>query len=93
MICRVKQGYAAPILQGFLGRKAPEYFNDLLSKKVIQSINIFCPTAVHHILETCSNRMGAMDQLTTLYERAIIFILSLHLMHKMYVEKQFHLFM
>ena len=91
--CRVKQGYASPILQGFLGNKAPEYFKDLLSKKVIQTINIFCPTAVHDILKVCSNCMGSMDQLTTLYERAIIFILSVHLMHKIYVEKECHLFM
>ncbi len=73
MICRVKQGYASPILQGFLGSKAVEYFKDLLSKRLSKILIYFAlQLAVHHILETCSNRMGAMDQLTTLYVPLLI---------------------
>jgi asparagine synthase (glutamine-hydrolysing) len=83
---RLKHGYSSPILSGFLDNKAPDYFYEMLDERTTKDVGIFCPTAVNKLLTMCKERKGFVDQTTTLYERAMIFVISVHLMHHMFIK-------
>lgn len=83
---RTKHGYSSPILSGFLDKKAPSYFHEMLSKKTTLDVGLFCPKEVQLLLQKCLNEKGSLSQRATLNERAIIFILSVHLIHHMFIK-------
>lgn len=85
IINRRKHGYSAPILASFLGKDAPSYFNYFLSEERLKQTGIFDFKAVHALLKR-TTEMGYHEQMRTLYERSIIFVLSVQLMNDLFIE-------
>lgn len=85
---RTKYGYAAPVLNPFLVKKRPEFFDYFLSKKVVQENNIFCFNDIAQTLKDLKSRTFE-GQAEILSERKIMFVLSTHLLYDMFIKKRF----
>lgn len=85
IINRVKHGYSAPILSNFLGENAPEYFKEFLSESNLKKTGLFDHKMVNKFI-SISQSLDYSDQRRTLYERAVVFVLSVQLMNDMFIE-------
>lgn len=84
---RVKHGYSSSMLDGYLANNSPSYFNYLLSDGMIKKSGIFNNKKVNNLLKYCKKNFGRLDQNFTLYERALIFILSVQISYVLFIEE------
>lgn len=85
IINRYKHGYSSSILSSFLGDNSPEYFKEFLSEENIKKTGIFNYEMVEKYIKRVKN-LNYNDQNRTLYERLIVFILSVQLMDDMFLN-------
>lgn len=85
IISRTKHGYSSPILTPFLKKNAPEYFSYFLSEKQINETGLFNFHSVQNFIKI-AKELKPNDQRKTLFERSIIFVLSVQLMNDIFVK-------
>lgn len=85
IIHRNKHGYSSSILSGFLNKQSPLYFELLLSKRELDKTNLFNYDTVQKFVALCK-RLDGISQKKTLYERAIIFVLSVQILHRTFIQ-------
>lgn len=85
IINRTKHGYSAPILSNFLGKNSPDYFREFLSESKLKKTGLFDYKTVQNFINI-SQGLDYRSQKRTLYERAIIFVLSVQLIYDMFIE-------
>lgn len=89
-IARPKQGYLAPTKTPFLGDKTRNtYIADLLSDSEIKKAGYFNPKMVKDI---CL-QFGSASNNSKFIETAFIFILSMQVLHALFIEKRSDLFL
>ena len=83
IIDRPKQAYRAPIRSSFI-LNAPEYLNEILSKKQLKETGIFNPDSVHRLLEN----MKSGNQVSEVDNMALTAIISTQLLDKQFVQNE-----
>lgn len=83
IVTRTKHGYSASILEPFFKYK-PDYFTYYLGESAVKRIGFFNYEKVNEILKLCRN--SSLDEQTRiLFERSIIFVLSVQILYDSYV--------
>ncbi len=84
IIERPKQPYRAPISKCFLGPKAPDYAEELLSERAIKKKGYFDAKKVSGLLNKC--RKQESDLLSERENMAVVGILSTQLLDELFLK-------
>ena len=86
IIRRQKQPYRAPDAASFVGDKVPEYVEEMLSEKALNTTNMFMPNNVRGLFAKCKQK-GTNEPFSNSDNMALVGILSAQLMfHQMIAE-------
>jgi asparagine synthase (glutamine-hydrolysing) len=81
IVARKKQPYRAPDAQSFIGRNAPGYVEEVLSRSAIRDAGVFAVEPVQRLLDKC--RAQPTDvQLSNSDNMALVGVLSTQLLHR-----------
>ena len=80
IIARKKQPYRAPDALSFIGRKAPDYVQEVLSPCAIRDAGVFAAEPVQRLLDKCRAH-PADGQLSNSDNMALVGVLSTQLLH------------
>ncbi|MEV5387261.1 asparagine synthase (glutamine-hydrolyzing) [Streptomyces sp. NPDC052721] len=83
---RPKHGFSSPIAEGFFGKDRVEYFEHYTSKEHCASAGLFDGVAVDRIKQDVEGIYSLDDQERTMKERALLFVLSTHLIEDMFTR-------
>ncbi len=83
VVNRSKQAYRAPLAGPFIGEKAPDYVQELLSEDYCKSVGVFDTKAVSVLLSrlTRNTNYSEVDQM------GLVAVLSTHLLWKQFVDE------
>jgi len=81
---RPKQPYRAPISRCFMGRQAPDYVEDLLSRKSLEETGYFSPEKAGRLVDKCRKQEGAL--LSERENMAVIGIISTQLLDHHFIR-------
>ena len=79
---RNKQAYRAPILEAFIGTKAPDYVNDMLSADSIVTCGVFNPQSVNNLI----NKIKTAKTPSEVDNMALVGILSTQLLFNYFIK-------
>jgi asparagine synthase (glutamine-hydrolysing) len=80
---RPKQAYRAPILSSFLGEKAPEYIQDLLTSASLSEAGIFNPDSVARLLL----KMNSGKAYSEIDNMALTAIISTQILYQQFIKE------
>lgn len=87
ILARKKQPYRAPDAVCFVGRDAPEYVGDALSRRSLERAGLFDPGAVEALAAKISRRLeGGDGAISNTDNMSLLGILSTQLLHAAFVE-------
>jgi len=82
---RPKQPYRAPISRCFMGSRAPDYVEDLLSPEALKETGYFNPVKVRRLVEKCRKQEGAL--LSERENMAVIGVISTQLLDHHFIRR------
>jgi len=82
---RPKQPYRAPISRCFMGSRAPDYVEDLLSPEALKETGYFNPVKVRRLVEKCRKQDGAL--LSERENMAVIGVISTQLLDHHFIRR------
>jgi len=82
---RPKQPYRAPISRCLMGRRAPEYVEELLTPEVLRTAGYFNPDKVTRLMDKCRKQDGAL--LSERENMALVGIISTQLLDHLFVRR------
>ena len=82
---RPKQPYRAPISRCFMGSRAPDYVEDLLSQEALKETGYFNPVKVRRLVEKCRKQGGAL--LSERENMAVIGVISTQLLDHHFIRR------
>jgi asparagine synthase (glutamine-hydrolysing) len=85
ILARKKQAYRAPDALSFLGRRPPDYVEDMLDEAALTEAGVFEPEAVARVWKKCKAR-SQEGQFSNADNMAVVGILSTQLVHHFYVR-------
>ncbi len=87
---RPKHGFSSSITDGFLGLEKIDYFDHFTSPEYCDSIGYFDGKAVQKLKSKIVSTYSMNNQIRTMRERALVFVLSVHLLDVMFSPNKSH---